>query len=196
MHDKEKLSMYVDITKITIIICWVSLIEFWLLKIFGGNFFEIMVKNENFLKFSDLLQNTWLKYVVSFITNAIYNYFMLGAVSQNLFFKGKRLIVVISIITSMWIVANFVNIDIIKMLYGYIAILVFGIIYQSGWKKTFGLIAIFLEFAFSTISMIIRNIDMNVSSNYLITMIMILDLYLMTMLYYLYSNLIKIRKEL
>ena len=86
MKDKERLSMYVDITRITITLCWIALIAFWCLKLFGGNWFEIMVENENFIKFSDFVQNSWLKYIVSFITIFFGNYFMFGAISQNIVF--------------------------------------------------------------------------------------------------------------
>lgn len=196
MHDKEKLSMYVDITKITIIICWVSLIGFWLLKIFGGNFFEIMVKNENFLKFSDLLQNTWLKYLVSFVTIFIYNYLIFGAVSQNFYFKGYKLVYVLLSILMMWLIANFVNIDFIKMYTGYILIIIFSLITQTKWKKLLGFSPIVIELIFSILSMMTRNIDLVVTNNYLVASIMMIDLYIMAGLYYLYSNFLKLRKEM
>lgn len=195
MHDKEKLSMYVDITKITIIICWVSLIGFWLLKIFGSNFFEIMVENENFLRFSDLIQNTWLKYVVSFITITIANYLMLAAISETLYFNGVKLVIVLCITTSMWAVANFVPIMLIQMYYGYVVILAYSAIIQKGIKKLYGVLAILFELAFTIISLITRSLELTLIDNYLILLILSIDMYIMTLLYYLYTNLNKIKKE-
>lgn len=196
MHDKEKLSMYVDITKITIIICWVSLIGFWLLKIFGGNFFEIMVENENFLKFSDLVQHTWVKYLYSLISMSVSNYLIFGAVLQKFVFKGKELIYVFFSVLSMWAVVNFVNVPILTMIYGYLPIIVSGFLFHSGKKKILGILAIILELLFSTISILVRNIDMVISSNYLISIIMSIDMYLMALIYYMYSNFIRLKKEI
>lgn len=196
MQDKEKLSMYVDIIKITIIICWVSLIGFWLLKIFGGNLFEIMVENENFLKFSELVQNSWLKYLVSFITIIGGNYLLFGAISQQLYFTKKQLIYVIPMLLSMWIVVNFIpNFLSLSYWYGYLILIIFSVITQVGWKKIFGLLAIVLDTLFVLISFLTRNIKVEFQNDYLILMVLIIDLYIMYGLYYLYANLIRIKKE-
>lgn len=196
MQDKEKLSMYVDIIKITIIICWVSLIGFWLLKIFGGNLFEIMVENENFLKFSELVQNSWVKYLVSFITIIGGNYLLFGAISQQLYFTKKQLIYVIPMLLSMWIVVNFIpNFLSLSYWYGYLILIIFSVITQVGWKKTFGLLAIVLDTLFVLISFLTRNIKVEFQNDYLILMVLIIDLYIMYGLYYLYANLIRIKKE-
>lgn len=195
MHNKDKLSMYIDVTRITILICWVSLICFWLLKIFGGNFFEIMVQNKNFVEFSNLVQNSWLKYLVSFITIFVAKYLTACAVCQKFTFKGKDLLFVSGLIISNWAVVNFLNVDVIKMVYGYLIIMIISIIYQRKYGRLLGLLSIVLEFVFSTISALTRNISLEVSSNYLISAIMIIDLYLMTLLYYLYSNLIRIKRS-
>lgn len=196
MKDKEKLSMYVDITRITITLCWVALIAFWCLKLFGGNWFEIMVENENFIKFSELVQNSWLKYLVSFITISVGNYFMFGAISQNIVFKGKTLILVIVFITSIWAVSNFVPLSFLFLpfWYGYFVVILFGIIEQVGWKKLYGVLAIVLEFLFSTISMATRNINASILSDYLSSLILSIDVYLMIILYYLYTNLSKYKQ--
>lgn len=195
MNDKEKLSMYVDITRITIILCWIALIAFWCLKLFGGNWFEIMVENENFIKFSDLVQNTWLKYLFNLFTIFVAQYLKIASVCQRFTFKGKDLIITIGLIISNWLIVNFVNIDIIKMSYGYVVIVLMGVLYQKHWKKCFGIIAIILEMAFTTLSMITRSIELQVMSDYFISIILSIDLYIMYALYYLYSNLIRINKE-
>lgn len=196
--NKEKLSMYVDITKTTIVLCWVSLIAFWCLKIFGGEFFEIMVENENFIKFSELVQNTWVKYLVSFITVIGGNYLLLGAIAQKFYFKGIDAIVVSLLLFSMWAISNFIPLSFIGLpfWYGYVAIIGFGIYIQKGKKKALGVLAIVLQFAFTTISMLVRNIRLQVIDDYLMIMILILDSYLMFALYYLYSNIIRLKKEI
>lgn len=198
MQDKEKLSMYVDIIKITIIICWVSLVAFWLLKIFGGNLFEIMVENENFLKFSELVQNSWLKYLVSFFTIFVAHYLFLGASCQEFIFKGKKLAIIILSIISVWLVSNFLPKSFclyLPIYYGYLVQFVLCFIFQTGKKKYLGALVFILESAFSFISFFIRNIPIHIISEYSMGLILSIDLYIMIALYYLYSNLLKLKKE-
>jgi hypothetical protein len=101
-------------------------------------------------------------------------------------------------IVSNWAVANFRPLGFLNFSswYGYLIFVLAGIIYQKGWKKTFGILSIVLEIAFAFISMQVRNIPIEIMSNYLIIMIFIFDLYLMLALYYLYSNLINLKKEI
>lgn len=200
MEDKytgtAKLKTYIHITRITIALCWIALFAFWAIKLFGGNWFEIVVENKNFIKFSNIVQNTWVKYLVSFITIAVAKYLTFGAICQKFYFKGKQLLIVILSTIYIWYCANFVNNQFMIMFGGYIPFVLLGIIYQKGWKKSFGVIAIVLETIFSVISALTRNIPILVMSNYLIASIFIFDLYLMTALYYLYSNLNKLKKEI
>jgi hypothetical protein len=197
VKDKERLSMYVDITRITITLCWIALIAFWCLKLFGGNWFEIMVENENFIKFSDLVQNTWLKYVVSFITILTLNYFSICAICQRFYFKGKDLLILAIVLIINWALVNFVPMELsfVSSNFAYISFIVYGIIYQTKTKKLYGFLAIILDIAFSMLSMFIRNIKFEIVTDYLVLMILCIDIYIMTALYFLYSNLIKLKEE-
>lgn len=193
--DKDRLQMYISITRITIILCWLSLFTFWIVKLIGYDIFRIAVSNENFLKFSDLVQNSWLKYLVSFITISIVYYFMFGAVLQKFLLKGKDFILFLSSVISVWVVVNFVNIAILEMFLGYAIITVVGIVKQNRWKKLLGALTVALDFFFVTISMITRSIELQVTTNYFVLLILSIDVDLMFCLYYLYSNLIKLKKE-
>lgn len=197
MRDKDKLATYIKITRLTIVICWIALFAFWAIKLFGGNFFEIVVQNENFIKFSDMVQNTWLKYLVSFFTIAVAKYLTFGAICQKFFFKGKQLLFVVFGIVSIWAVANFLPLGVLNFSswYGYLVFVLAGILYQKGWKKTFGVLAIGFELIFAFVSMQVRNLPIEIMSNYLIAIIFSIDLYLMVGLYYLYSNLIKLKRS-
>jgi hypothetical protein len=196
MINKDRLQMYVSLTKITIVLCWLSLFSFWAIKIFGGNWFEIMVENENFIKLSNTVQNTWLKYLVSFFTVFIANYLILCAIAQKFYFKGKTLAIVFAIITSVWIVSNFVPLTFgyLPFWYAYLVMILWGIRTQKGWKKCFGIFAIVFEFIFSTVSIITRNIPLHILDDYLMVAILIIDVNIMITLYYLYSNLIILKK--
>jgi hypothetical protein len=198
MINKDRLQMYVSLTKITIVLCWLSLFSFWAIKIFGGNWFEIMVENENFVRFSNTVQNTWLKYLVSFITVFTARFLTIGAICQKFVFKGKQLLIVMFSLISMWAVSNFVPMEILSLpvWYGYILLITIPIIFQKGWKKSFGVFAVILDFAFSSISMITRNVKLALVDDYLLLLILVIDMYIMFALYYLYSNLIRLKKEI
>lgn len=193
-RDKDRLQMYISVTKIAIVLCWLSLFAFWALKIFGGNFFEIMVENENFLKFSQAVQNTWLKYLVSFITIFVSYYLMFGAVAQNIRLKGSKLVFYILSALLTWVTVNFVNIFLFEMFSGYVLIFIFGFVYQDKFKKMFGALAIILDFLFSTISMLVRSIELSMITDYLILLIGCIDFYIMYCLYFLYANLLNLKK--
>ena len=187
--------MYISITRITIVLCWLSLFAFWGLKLFGGNLFEIVVKNENFVQFCKYAESSWIKHLINAFTIFCCNYFTYGAISQKLYFKGKWLFIVIPMLISMWAVRFVPNIFYLNFWYGYFTLLLFGIISQKGFKRLFGLVAIILDFGFSSLSMITRNISLEVATNFLIGNILLIDMYLMYALYYLYSNLIRMKKE-
>lgn len=194
--DKDRLQMYISITRVTIILCWLSLFSFWIVKLFCNEVFEIAIQNENFVKFSELLQSTWLKYLVSLFTISFSFFFMYGATLQVFTPKGKDVLVFIFSILTIWVVANFINIEILQMSCGYIIIILCGALKQKGIKKLLGILAMVLDFAFCTISVLTRNIELTVLSDYLIMPILSIDVNIMFALYYLYSNLIKLKKEL
>lgn len=197
VKDKDRLQMYVSLTRITIVLCWLSLFAFWVIKIFGGNFFEIMVENEKFIAFSAKVQTSWLKYLVSFFTITIGNYFMFGAIAEKFIFKGKQMLIVTLLIISLWAVVNFIpNLFYLSFWYGYTVIILFGVFCQKRWKRLNGIIAVALQFLFTTLSMLTRNISLGMVDDYLVLLIFTIDLYLMYGLYYLHSNLIKLNKEI
>lgn len=195
--DKEKIKTYIDITRLTIVICWISLFVFWAIKLFGGNFFEIVVQNENFIAFSNLVQNTWIKYLVSFITIAIAKYLTFGAICQRFYFKGKQLLVISIAIVSIWAVANFMPLGVLQFpsWYAYLVYIGIGLFYQKGKGKLYGVLAIAMELLFAILSMVTRNLPIEIMSSYMIAIIFSIDLYIMGTLYLLYANLIKLKGE-
>lgn len=193
--NKDRLQMYVSLTKITIVLCWLSLFSFWAIKLFGGNWFEIIVNNDNFVKFSNYVQNTWLVYLSTLITTIIANHFTFCSISEKFFLKGKKLAFLLFADISSWFVVSFVNIETLKMCYGYITIIVFAIIFQKSWKKLYGLLAFVLETAFLALSMLTRNVQLKYVDNLLMTYILSIDFYIMYAIYYLHLNLIRIKKE-
>jgi hypothetical protein len=154
-----------------------------------------MVKNENFIKFSNCVENSWLKYLSSLITIFIARYFIFGAICQRFYFEGKWLLIIMASIFSIWLVVDFSNNNFLIMWYGYIVMVLVGFFYNNGRKRFLGLLAIVLELAFSTICMLTRNIQLTIIDNYIIYFIGSIDLYIMFIMYYLYSNLLRLGKE-
>jgi hypothetical protein len=193
--NKDRLQMYISVTKIAIVLCWLSLFAFWALKIFGGNFFEIMVENENFLKFSQAVQNTWLKYIGSFLSTALAYYFLYGAVFKRVKFERIFLLFYIISVISVWCVSNFVRITFIQFSFGYSVIILSSLIINKRISKLNGFICVFLDFVFSTVSMLTKSIELSFIQDYLILMIGTIDLHIMYSLYFLYSILIKMKRS-
>lgn len=195
MKDKERLSMYVDITRITITLCWIALIAFWCLKLFGGNWFEIMVQNENFIKFCKFAEKSWLKDLINLFTIIVTNYFLFGAISQKFYFPIKKTFIIIGLLVSMWAIRFLPNILGLHFWYGYLVIILYGIFVQKGYKKWFGVLGVLINFVFTTISIFVRNLPLELTTNFLIGNILLIDMYIMYVLYYLYFNLIRLEKE-
>lgn len=187
--------MYESLTKITIVLCWLSLFSFWAIKIFGGNWFEIMVHNENFIKFSNAVQNTWLKYLVSFIATSISYYLLFGAIFKYIKLPLKHFILYVLTLIVVWTCSNFVPNQIVKMFGGYFLLIILSFIYNRNISRLNGLLCVGLDFVFSTLSMLTRGIQLSLITDFLILFIGSIDLYIMYALYFLYSNLISYKKE-
>lgn len=194
--DKDRLQMYISITRVTIILCWLSLFSFWIVKLFCNEVFEIAVQNENFIKFSELLQSTWLKYLVSLFTISFTLYFLFCSTLQIFAPKGKDILLYILYVFVVWITVNFINIEILEMLCGYFIIILISLFKQNGHKKLLGALGVVLDFVFCTISMLTRNIELNVIQDCLVMAVLSIDVNIMFALYYLYTNLLKLKKEL
>ena len=193
--NKDRLQMYVSVTKITIVLCWLSLFAFWAIKIFGGNWFEIMVENENFIKFCEYAENSWIKHFINICTISIFVFLMFGAVSQQFYFKGRHLAIIILFIVLIWGIRFIPNYFSIHFWFGYFAVISYGILVQKGKKKLFGFLAMILDFAFSAISFLTRNLPIELANNFLIGNILLIDMYIMYFLYYMHLNLIRLKKE-
>ncbi len=180
-----------ELLKVIISLCWTSLLWFWCLKYFCGEVFIAMTDNENFIKVSVAIGETWLKYPVSLVTVVILNYMQLCAIQQKLRFKGKSNIIMLLLIVSMWAVANFMpnSFLFLPFWYGYVVFILVGIFSNKGKRKLLGVVAVVLDFAFTTLSMVLRDVKLNMCTDTLTAFILMIDIYIMTTLYYLYSYL-------
>ena len=57
-----------DKYKTLITACWIVLICCFIVKLLGGNWFEIACNNEKFIAFCNTYKNTIIEYIIGFIT--------------------------------------------------------------------------------------------------------------------------------
>lgn len=183
--------------KRVIVVCWIALAICFGIKLFGGNLFEIMCENENFIKVCEYADNHWWAY---YLISSIYCfanvYFFTLAIMQNTRYKKWQLIVVVATVLVCNLMKSFGTIigliaDVWQLIF---MPFVFVIKERKKYKNV--IIANFLLLLFQFASAIIKNVDIVVMSNdrALIASIFSIDVILMVLLYFGYSNLIS-RKE-
>jgi hypothetical protein len=183
--------------KRVIIVCWIALAICFGIKLFGGNLFEIMCENENFIKVCEYADNHfWAKYLIGLIYSIISMYFFVLAICQRWKYEKWELsLLVVSIL-----VCNCVKI--ISPLIGAILDiwqgLILPMILKGRGKKQciLCLIGNGLLLVFQLLSMFAKNLGLSfiTSNGVLISAIFSIDVILMVLLYYLYSNITRERK--
>lgn len=180
-----------------IIACWIALIVCLIIKLFGGNIFEIICKNQTFIKVCNYVDShIWADYLVCIFSTFISLYFFTLAIVQEWKYKKWQLIVVIATV----LVGTAIKI------WNYIAGLVFDVWQFIGmpmlflgkkWKEYWKiLVANVLLVAFQAISIYIKNTDFGeLYNSTLVGTIYGIDITIMVILYYGYSNFIKLKIE-
>ena len=184
--------------KRVIVVCWIALAICFGIKLFGGNLFEIMCNNENFIKVCEYADNNfWAIYLIYFIHSFIQQYFFTLAIIQEI--KMERWQLIITIIT----IAIGVPVKLFSATFGFIfdiwqAILMPSLFSIKKPKCHWNIIiANVLIIIFQLASMFIKNINAIVVhyEGVLISTIFLIDVLLMILLYYAYSNIIKERRN-
>lgn len=179
-----------SVLKRGIILAWIFLIACFIIKLFGGNWFEIIVKDERFISIGKFIDNTaWLNTIICVITSYLANQLYLLAVCREIKFSYKinifLLLYVIFSICVKTFLGNTLGLvcDIIQL--GVIPFILLGKPSKKHWNILIGII---LNISFQIISAITKNIGINfIDENLLIGLIFMIDLYIMLILYYLYS---------
>ena len=79
-----------------IIISWASLAFCFIIKIFGGNFFEIICENPNYKALCEYADtHFWLKYLIGIISSMVCQTFFMLAILQKYKFNRKELVITI-----------------------------------------------------------------------------------------------------
>lgn len=183
--------------KRVIVVCWIALGICFGIKLFGGNLFEIMCSNENFIKVCEYADNHWWAY---YITSTIYclisNYFFILAMCREWKFSRKQMWIYCITICAVCFVKTISNtVGIILDVWQVIVMpCIFTI--RTPKRHWFVLLGNILLFVFQAISMLSKNLSFGIvtDNGLLVSLIYSIDIWIMLVLYYLYSNISK-RKE-
>ena len=177
--------------KRVIIVCWIALAICFGIKLFGGNLFEIMCNNENFIKVCEYADNHWWAYyLINALNSFVLTYFYTLAVCQKLKYEKWQLITVLITIAIGIPIKTYSQIlglvfDVWQMI---LMPCLFTIKYpKRHWNVVIGNILVVI---FQVVSLFVKNIGIKVltSESVLTMMIFSIDVFLMVILYYLYSN--------
>ena len=184
--------------KRVIVVCWIALAICFGIKLFGGNLFEIMCENENFIKVCDYADSHWWAYyLISSIYCLINVYFFTLAIMQKTKYNNWQIIVVVITVLSCNLLKAMGTI--IGLIADVWQVILMPFIFVIKEKKKYKniLIANILLVVFQFLSLIAKNVGLIVMSNdgALVAAIYSIDVLLMVLLYFGYSNIIK-RKEI
>lgn len=173
-----------------IVISWISLALCFVVKIFGGNFFEIMSDNPKYKALCDYAEeHLWLNFSISFVSSMYcQSMYLLSVIQRYKFTKKQFIVCIISVaISSIVKIFSFSFGWIVDIwLFLLMPICYLGKNYKKYW---YAIIAFLLTFTFQFISLIVKNIgNINVAETYFIGIIYMVDVYIMCFIYYLYRN--------
>lgn len=185
--------MMKDKYKVLIISCWATLIFYAIIKLFGGDCFELMTTSNNFIKVTTYIdQHVWLKKTVACVPTILLGYFTLCAILKEKYLKWyyTLIFILLAIIKSLvqW------DFKIIGYLLDIICLIIFPILINTKMKWSsrvlrpiFGNMFILL---FQVLSMFLSNIALfkfNATGT-LEALLYSLEIYFCVILYYLYAN--------
>ena len=175
------------------------MIACFLIKIIGGNWFELICGNQNFINICEWLDNNLITRsiiyaVLYFLSGSL---IILAQLKQKIKDNNSLIIIAIILITAIirQLYSNRSIDGIMDLIVLILLPLIFNIIKDKKVKINKLLrifIGVIIVFCFQLISQITRNIGINyVDENCIIGFILSIDYYIMIILYFLYSN----RKE-
>lgn len=184
--------------KRVIIVCWIALAICFGIKLFGGNLFEIMCENENFIKVCDYADNhLWADYLISLVYGYITNYFFILAICGKWKFNNSQLIIFsIAIILGCLVKLFSTTFGMIFDIWQTIIMPCLFTI-KNPKRHIWVIVGNILFISFQMISLFVKNLSLEVVTNngLLVGMIYCIDVAIMIFLYYLYVNFKSKRKE-
>ena len=177
-----------------ILISWIALIICLIVKLFGGNWFELWLENDNFIKFCEFVDSTqWLKMVlacgIAIITTYPVYLIMLDNNKPN-----KLIAILLILLTIIKSLISWYN-SIISFILDIVILL--GVITIFNKKPLRNIICFIILNAFQLLTIGVRSISLNFNygNTFIEQTIYQIDYFIMIILFYLYNFNIK-RKEI
>ena len=181
------------VLKRMIIICWVILFVCFIIKIFGGNFFNIVCTNTRFANICAYVDKAvWIQYIIGCISTFLLHSMYLLAISKKLWFSKKDLLFVVPSIligVGLRLINNIVGYFVDVWQYFLLPLFIENKFHKNVYVRRIAL-GFVLTFIFQVISLLVKNIGLKIITNgsFLIASIYAIDVFIMSLLYYLYSN--------
>lgn len=174
-----------------IIISWITLALCFVVKIFGGNFFEIMCKNQNYKALCEYADSHfWCKYLIAILSSMFCHSLYVLSILQKFKFSLKEfLFTFISILISCLL--KLINQTIGAFFDIWIGFGLPFVLLSKDFKKKWWhvFIAYAFSFVFQLISLLVKNLSIGIiDDSTFISLIYMIDVYIMCILYYLYRN--------
>ena len=185
--------------KRVIVVCWIALAICFGIKLFGGNLFEIMCNNENFIKVCNYADNHfWADVLISGVICYIQLYFLILAMCQKPKFNKLELII-FSITVVCGTIIKILTTSIIGLVFDVWQLVLMPCVFtiKQPKKHWYVIIANVLLLVFQFVSAFTKNVGINIMStnSALVSSIYSIDVILMVLLYFAYSNCIKEKEK-
>ena len=184
-----------------LILCWSTLTFYLIIKSFKPDMFVIVCNNKTLIRFGEMVDNSFvLQCITGLISSYICYFLFYGAILQKFWLDKKENII--------FLIVLFIG-TILKVLSKYIGIIsdVFLLILLPIYLMKKNNVKIFprlvlanlLNIGFQVLSMVIKNLAFNGSlpqvEGFTVTLIFMIDVYLMLLIYYLYMNIKRMECE-
>lgn len=172
-----------------ITLSWILLIICLIIKLFGGNWFELNSENSKFIEFCLYVDNNlWLKMILACVIYLISGYFILSCILNKKL--DKKLILIFFPLMILKSILNW-YFSVLAFILDLIILLVIPIILTKNWKRV--LISFVILNALQIITLITRNVGFGFNENsfnynyFIIQTLYQIDYYVMLILWYLYT---------
>lgn len=180
-----------------IIISWASLAFCFIIKIFGGNFFEILSDNQHYKALCEYVDCHFLaKYLIASCSSMLcQSLYTLSILQEYKFTKWQLIITTISVLLST-LIKFFSNT--IGLIFDVWLLIGLPLIFLKNIKRAWEIvISVLFNFLFQLVSLITKNLSFGfIDDSTFITLIYAIDVYIMCLLYYLYRNYQKEKKSM
>ena len=185
--------------KRSIIACWIILIICFVIKLFGGNYFEIVCTSENFVNVCNYIDNGFIAVIIRFTSFMLSSYCFIKIIDFAI--TKRNLIISLFICLLYWCFKHCIEVGAITISLLLIDVLDFLILYLIAilfCNKKRNIVIRFVSpiiyigvlLLFSMISALVKNFGFNekVTESFMVAFIFMIDYYIMIILTYLYKK--------